>query len=286
MAMNESKNKHWIVLGFLAAFDLMLMAWILWPASTDISNYYFLNVGQGDAELLNFRGGAKMLIDGGPGNGVLYELGKILPARDRYIDLVLMTHPQLDHMEGLVRVLRDYEVGAFLGTGRRAEIGAYDELIEIIKEKNIPYIFLEEGDRIKYGDIFMDVLSPTRGMITSPELNDGSIILMINDGGTRSLFTGDAGENIETILVKKYDLDADILKVGHHGSRFSSSPAFLAAVTPKISIIEVGKNRYGHPTGQTLGRLAEAGSLVFRTDTQKTIKLSIKDGAITVGSQK
>jgi competence protein ComEC len=245
-----------------------------------------LNVGQGDSQLLIFRDGMKLLIDGGPGRAVLDELNSVLPAADRYIDLVLMTHPQLDHMEGLVSVLKSYDVGAFLGTGRKTELGAYGELIKIIKEKNIPYIFLEEGDSIRYGDILMDVLSPSPELIGSPELNDGSLVLMINDSGIKSLFTGDIGENIETKLVKQSNLDADILKVGHHGSRFSSSKKFLAEVTPAVSIIEVGKNRYGHPTRETLERLASVGSRVFRTDLQNTIRLSLKNGEIGVASQK
>ncbi len=264
--------------------DVVAWGWILFDGIPDKSNYYFLNIGQGDSELLIFKGGAKLLIDGGPDGKILNELARVLPAHDRYIDMILMTHPQLDHMGGFADVIRNYKVGVFLGTGRRAEIGAYSELIGLIKEKNIPYVFLEEGDDLRYGDISIEVLSPSRKMIASPELNDGSIILMIKDGGVKSLFVGDAGDNIESILAKKYDLDADILKVGHHGSRFSSSAFFLAEVTPKISVIEVGKNRYGHPTSDTLKRLAVTGALIFRTDLNGTIRLTIGAGKISAAA--
>lgn len=276
----------WVVVGGIFILDALLWSWIIFTPAATVSNYYFLDVGQGDGELLIFPGGVKLLIDGGPDDKVSDRLSEILPIHDRYIDLVLMTHPQQDHMAGFVRVLRDWQVSAFLGTGRAATIGAYEELENVLKEKKISYITLLEGDGLRYGDVVIKVLAPSPTDMKSKELNDTSMVLLINDGGVKSIFTGDAGGNIEERLVRKYDLDADILKVGHHGSRFSSTRRFLTEVSPKISVVEVGRNSYGHPTKQALSGLASVNSLIFRTDTDGTIRLTLDSGRISAAGKK
>ncbi len=276
-----------ITKNFITAIALLLIANVfLWHNVLSFANpdsaYYFLDVGQGDSSLLIFPGGVKLLIDGGPGSKLSHQLDKILPAGDKYIDIVLMTHPQLDHFEGLIDVVKNYDVGVFLSPGRERDMSAYNYLLEQLDKKQIRHIALGAGDSIGYEDIVIDVLSPTLANLKSKELNDTGVVLMINQDGIRSLLTADVGGKLEKAILKKYNLDADILKVGHHGSKYSTGKEFLAEVTPKISLIEVGKNSYGHPTKDTLSRLASIGSQVFRTDQSGNIKITFAGGKLKV----
>jgi len=189
----------------------------------------------------------------------------------------VMTHPQLDHYGGLIEVAKNYQIGVFLNNGYQGEYAAYFDLEKILKEKNITTITLGEGDRIKYRDAVLSVLNPSPRTLKSKDLNDTSVVLMLEKGGLKALYTGDIGAETEQELAKKYDLDAHILKVSHHGSRFSSDIGFLKEVSPVMATIGVGKNSYGHPTPQTLARLVSIGSTVARTDKEGTIKV-IYDG--------
>ncbi len=281
-----NKNTPWVILILLVLLDGFLWYSILRSVSDGVTRYYFLDVGQGDSQLIIFPGGVKLLIDGGPGNKVVSQLGKILSPTDRYIDLVMMTHPQLDHFGGFNNVVRDYNVGAILGTGRAADIGAYKEFISIVRAKSIPYIVLGMGDSIKYGDVRVDILSPDNNNVRSPEMNDGCLVAMVTDGSHRALYTCDAGFNIEKELAQAYHLSADILKVGHHGSRFSSDSKFLAAVNPRVAVIGVGKNSYGHPTKDVLSRLADVGARIFRTDLNGNILVTFANNALKVYQEK
>lgn len=283
-------NKAVVALLAFAAADAALWFFVLGGEALRSPQFYFLNVGQGDSELVLLPktngGSVKLLIDGGPDAKVAEELAKALPAGDRRIDLVLMTHPQLDHFGGFIEVLRQYEVGAFLGTGRVGTSGAYRELMRVIRERRIPYVALRRGSRIVYDNTVIDVLSPNARDLASKELNDGCLVLRVATPAARALFTCDAGENIERALAATDDIRADILKVGHHGSRFSSSAGFLNAVRPKVAVIGVGKNSYGHPTPQALARLANVGAQIFRTDKNGTVRLAPADGALRVFAEK
>jgi competence protein ComEC len=237
---------------------------------------YFLNIGQGDSELIELPGGVHILIDGGPsGRALLENLGKVLPPQLRYIDLLIMTHPQLDHFGGFIDLLKQYHVGAFIGNERKGPIAAYDELRAALVSSSIPYLQLMAGDAIVVGDSKLHIIGPKRSTITSEELNDTCEVVFLETPTITGLYTGDIGENIERELVAEYGkgLHADILKVGHHGSRFSSSDQFLKAINPAVAVIEVGKNTYGHPTKQAIDRLLDAGARVLRTDQEGIIKI-------------
>lgn len=283
-------NKAVIALLVLTAADVALWFFALTSPRLVSPQFYFLNVGQGDSELVLLPkangGSVKLLIDGGPDAKVVEELAKVLPVGDRRIDLVLMTHPQLDHFGGFIEALRQYEVGALLGTGRVGTTKAYRELMRVIRERQIPYITLRRGSRIAYGDTVIDVLSPNARDLASKELNDGCLVLRVATPAARALFTCDAGENVERELIASDDVRADILKVGHHGSRFSSSAAFLRAVSPRVAVIEVGKNSYGHPTKDALARLAASGTKIFRTDWNGTVRATAEDGVLRVFAER
>jgi len=275
-------NKAFILIVVIIVLNIFVFAQIL--ALDDKSpEIYFLDVGQGDSELFLLPGGVQVLIDGGPPNGrVVTELSEILPFTDRYIDLVILTHSQLDHFGGLIQVLDTYRVGAFLWNGRRGTTSAFEELERVIALRNVPVFVVGARDKISYRDGHFNILSPDNKDLLAKDLNDTSIVAQFIYGEIKAFFTGDIGKKVERKLAETFDLSSNILKVSHHGSKFSSSDKFLSAVTPTLAIIQVGKNSYGHPTSVTLNRLAGIGAKVFRTDSDGTIKLTFDNGGVKI----
>ncbi len=268
----------------LIAANIFIWRSVAFSADSGKTQLYFLSVGQGDSELVVLPGNVKILIDGGPPNGmVLDELGKILPPFDRYIDLVILSHPHLDHYGGLIDVLKSYQVGAIIDNGNSAPISAYADFVNAINKNGAKHLVLEEGDAIKYGDARFDVISPNAKDLASSVVHDGCIVMMFREKGLRALYTGDIGRDTEDELIQRYNLSAQILKVGHHGSKTSSSPEFLRAVHPQFSVIEAGlHNTYGHPTKRTLENLADIGAQIFRTDQGGTVKFIFDGGNLKV----
>lgn len=281
-----NRNHLILFLIFLAVFDFLVWKSIFLNKPNNNTELYFLDVGQGDSELVILPGGVKILIDAGPNGKVVNELESVLRPTDRYIDLLVLTHPETDHFNGFIDVLKRYQIGAFIYNGRAGSAQSWKELAKIVEENKIPVFVLGQGDKIKNQDDFFEILLPNADFLRSKELNDTSLaIKFINNdeqAQIKALFTGDIGEKNEKYLVNNFDIKADILKVGHHGSKYSSSDYFLKAVNPKISAIEVGKNSYGHPTKEVLERLASIGSLIFRTDQNSIVKLAIKGSEINI----
>ncbi|MBI5401480.1 MBL fold metallo-hydrolase [Candidatus Wolfebacteria bacterium] len=282
-------TKNWIVLlaVFLIIFDGLVWHEIIFNAPNKNPEVYFLNVGQGDSEMVMLSNNVKILIDGGPANNkILENLSQILPRFDRRIDLVVMSHPQLDHFGGLIELFKRYDIGAFIWSGIENNTASFKELQKVIKENNIPEIILAEGDKIKYRGYDLEIIYPPKNLSGVKDLNDVALVLKFTSKNGTALFTADIGKNVENYLVKNFDLKSDILKVAHHGSKFSSTAEFLNEVLPKVSIIEVGKNSYGHPTKDVLARLADFGSKIFRTDKDGIIKLTLDNGQIKIFSQR
>lgn len=277
------KQKAISIFLVLIGFDIILWLFIVFGPGL-IPGLYFFNIGQGDSELIIFPGGITMLIDGGPNSSVLKNLSALLPVQDRYLDLVVMSHPQLDHFGGLIDVLKQYEVGAFIGSGRAGTTASFNALSEVIQDKQISYVQLKEGDLIRMGEAVVTVLAPSPLEWESKELNDTALVFLIQTPEYRALYTGDIGANVEARLVRDYNLKANVLKVGHHGSRFSSSDLFLAEVLPDIAVIEVGKNSYGHPTPAALGRLSKWAQAIFRTDQNGLVKIETKNNILNVSA--
>ncbi len=255
----------------------------------------FLDIGQGDAILIQTPKNQTMLIDGGPDNKVLEKLGKYLPPLVKKVDIVLLTHPHADHVTGLVGVLRRYKVGTVILNGTDLETDVYKEFLKTIEEKNIPVVIAEAGEAIHFDeDLQFDMLAPKKSTnsvfnkrsdgfgASGNDVNDSSIVGKLMFKHFSAMLMGDATSKIENqLLIYGENLKSDILKVGHHGSKYSSSLNFLAAVSPKAAIIEVGaKNRYGHPSPAALSRLRMSGTNVFRTDQNGDIRIS-SDGVTT-----
>lgn len=283
--MSDSKKIFLTIFIFLV-LNVFVWQQILFYKPNKNTELYFFDVGQGDSQLVILPNNIKILIDGGPNNRVLNQLSFILSPFDRYIDLVVMSHPQTDHFAGLIDVLKRYKVGAFIFSGRKGLVKSFNDLEKAIKENQVAVVVLGEGDKIKYLESKFDILSPSKNLLQSNEPNDWTLVMRMVGEGVRTLFTGDIDSRVENGLVGKYDLGVDILKVAHHGSRFSSSREFLAVASPKIAVIEVGKNSYGHPTKNVLERLAFVGAQIFRTDKDGTVKLVINNKQINIFKMK
>jgi len=273
------------LLVFLAViFDVVLWIWVLFPSlqsdSGQALSMYFLDVGQGDSELITIDG-VDILVDGGPDAKVLESLSKVMPPTDRYIDIVILSHPHLDHFGGLTDVFKNYEVGMFIDSGHDHSIAQYDYFKKVLVEENIKHINLVKGDKIKYKDLVLNFLSPV--VSGQKELHDNTLVFMIEKEGFKGLFTGDINFRVEKNLVRDYkDLSANLLKVSHHGSANSTSNEFLRVVRPQISVIGVGRNSYGHPRSALLSRLQVNGAQIFRTDQDGTVKAVLIDGKLSI----
>lgn len=277
----ENRIKHLkIFFGVLIAIDIFLWKIILFPANASDLELYFLDVGQGDSSLAILPGGIKVLIDGGPMNGrAQQELEKILPLQDRYIDLIMVSHPQLDHFGGLLDIMRNYRIGAVLTSGFGSESQYWKEFEKMRIENKIPKVEIAQGDQIIYGDSRFIILWP--GHINQmKDLNEVAIGTILESNGMRAFFGGDLGREQEDDLARLYDVNVDILKVSHHGSKFSSDSGFLKEASPLFSIIEVGKNSYGHPTKEALARLASVNSQIYRTDRDGLVKFVVDKGSL------
>jgi len=247
------KSLIFIVISSLIAFDIFIWLQIFSGGPAKNTQLYFLDVGQGDSELIVFQNNVKALIDGGPVNKAAAELSQIVSPFSRYIDIAVLTHPETDHFGGLIDILKRYKVGVFIFNGETKNSNGFNDLEKILKENNAKVVALSEGDKIKYLENRFEALSPGASQ-NSTATNEKGLVLKLFSQDFTALFTADIGEKAEAELVKKYGdyLKADILKVGHHGSKFSSTENFLAMVLPKISIFEVGKNSYGHPNENVL----------------------------------
>lgn len=265
-----------IIIFCLIILDVLAWSVVLSKSKGDRLEFLFLDVGQGDSEMIMMPGNVKLLIDGGPDNGkAANQIDGVIQFNDRYIDLVMLSHAELDHFGGLLDVLERYEVGAFIYNGEGSDSESFKELAQLIRERRIPVVALDEGDAIRYASSTVDILSAH-----GKSRNEGALVAKFTGGGVSALFTGDIGKETEKQLIKEKNIKADIIKIPHHGSKFSSTQEFLKAVRPKIAIIEVGKNSYGHPTKPVIDRIGTVGARLFRTDQDGTIRLVIENGTI------
>ena len=239
---------------------------------------YFFDVGQGDATLIRTPENQDILIDGGPDDKVVYHLGNTLPFWDRDIELLILTHPHEDHVAGIPEVMKKYEVDKVIYMDVDYENENFEEMKRLIEEKQI------EATPTYWGDIFyfdsgirLETIFPfvNSDLEDFEDLNDSSIVNRLVYGEIEVLLTGDSGEVVEEqIIINKIDIESDILKAGHHGSKYSSSLDFVEAVAPESSIFQVGMgNQFKHPHFITLYNFDRLGIDIFRTDEQGTIKV-------------
>ena len=256
-------------------FLLNIFAWqqVFDLTKTNNLKVDFLNIGQGDSIFIETPYHHQILIDGGPSSNVLGKLQKLMPFYDRTIDVVISTHPDKDHIEGLLEVLQRYKVDYILWTGIIREGPLYQKWLSVLaksEKQGSKIIKAKLNQEIKAGDVVIDTLHPffdLTGQEFGSKDNDTGIVSRLIYGKNTFLFTADISNKAEKELINKgVNLKSDVLKVAHHGSKYSTSNEFLKIVNPEIAVISVGKNSYGHPTPEALQRLENFGIHILRTD--------------------
>ena len=269
----------WREVGLLAA--IVAVVWLALRGLPDRRlHVYFLDVGQGDAILVVAPDGRQILVDGGPSpTALLSELGDLLPFWDRSLDLVVLTHPDGDHITGLIPLLDRYRVVQVLDTRLSDTAPEAAAWLAGLAQNGVPRTYAERGMRLAVGDLAFTVLhpGPTPLTGTASDDNNNCIVLRVNYRQTCLLLTGDAEQAAEAdMLAAGLPVRCDVLKVGHHGSNGSTSAPFVAAVAPRLAVIQVGAdNTFGHPHPDVLERLA--GVEILRTDLNGRIEV-VSDG--------
>jgi competence protein ComEC len=242
----------------------------------------FLDVGQGDAILIQTPNHQDILVDGGPSaQAISAQLSKLLPFWDRTIELVVLTHPHEDHLTGLLEVLQRYKVKQVFYLDTTYTLPDEQEWLNLIQQKHIKATMATAGQEIDLGtkDTTLEVVNPTPGS-TVPAMDNG-IVLKLSDEKISFLLTSDISADAEhDLITQRADVSCTVLKVAHHGSNDSSTAAFLAVADPKLAVISVGAdNTFGHPGADTLQRLADVvgADNIYRTDKNGTVEC-ITDG--------
>lgn len=287
----RNKTGVWI---FLFLVPLNIFSWTIayGVSKPQEAEVIFFDVGQGDSALIKTPEGHLVLIDGGPGKTILEKLPKYIPFWEKSIDLIILTHPHQDHLEGLIYVLENYNIENILWTGALEETVLFEKWQKLIENGDSNVKIAKAGQRIRAEDFILDILYPFDSLenIRLKDANLSSIVLRIESGGMSYIFTGDTYNTVEKELTQKSQdcrldeeesglcrimvLKSDVLKVAHHGSKTSTSEEFLENVYPLVAVISSGEgNRYGHPHREVLEVLARYGIRILRTDEEGDIKI-------------
>jgi competence protein ComEC len=271
-----------LLLGGLAL--LVILTWTSAMQMPDGSlHVHFLDVGQGDAIFIQCPNGQQILIDGGPEPSVLLSrLGERMPFWDHSLDLVVLTHPELDHVGGLVDVLERYDVGLVLDSDQECGSATCEAWRSLIEETEVPYRRAQSGMSLELGQgVRLQVLHPPAPLMngTSSDSNNNSVVLRLEYGRFTMLLTGDVQwEAEEVLLASGQPLNSLVLKVPHHGADTSLTLPFLEVVAPEVAIISVGAdNDFGHPAEVTLEKLEEI--LTYRTDEDDAVEV-VTNGSV------
>jgi beta-lactamase superfamily II metal-dependent hydrolase len=261
------------------------------PASRAEMSVVFLDVGQGESILIKSPNGQVMLIDGGRSISLANSL--IIPQIKAWgasqVDVLVVTHPDADHIGGLVGVLENFPVKLVALTGDEHPTDIYTRLVNNVSSKNISALEVRTGTTIPFDSaVNLEVLGPDDALVNQDNTNDGSIVIKLTYGQTSFLLTGDAefAEN-QTILRRGADVRATVLKLGHHGSSSSTDENWLRAVQPQLGVISAGAgNPYGHPHAEVVAALNNLGIQYIRTDEHGTITITSDGTQLRVTSQR
>ena len=254
------------------------------PADQNLT-VHFLDVGQGDSILIEYNN-KSMLIDSGESDQGEVVSDYLKNEGISTLDYVVATHPHSDHIGGMNDILNNFQIDHFIDSGYVHTTETYEDMLTTIDQKDIPFEEAQAGQTISFDPaVDIEILNP--GTTYSDDLNENSVVLKVTYNNTSLLLMGDAGlETEERIMKAGYDIDSDILKVGHHGSQSGSGETFISTVSPEVSVIEVGAgNSYGHPDAEILERL-QAASKVYRTDLDGTVTVTTDGSNYTVTTQK
>lgn len=261
---------------------IILLVSVLFSLPDGRLHVVFCDVGQGDAAYIRFPDGRDMLIDGGPNNAVLGCLSSHMPFWDRSLDLVVLTHPQKDHLQGLIEVAKRYHIGRFLKSDVANTTEGYAMLTTALSDGNIPVALVAQGETIRLSQSALSVLWPQQGNVlgaTTTNVNDFSVVFHLRYGTFDAVLPGDADTRVEAGY-RDTPLAVDgieVLKVPHHGSKTGMSTAYLDWLNPRLAVISVGKNTYGHPAPEILDMLSQRAIHMLRTDQAGDIEI-VADG--------
>lgn len=281
---------------------LLLAVVTIWAAVAALPDknlhVVFCDVGQGDAVLVKM-GTSQVLVDGGPDNKVLECLARNMPFYDRRIEVVILTHPQADHMNGLVDVLERYTVLRFISGPEGNGTASFRELMGLVSSSQSQVSNLYAGEEVKIDDIRFRAIWPTREYVErhvdgiskslngsvlgaktdGTDLNSFGIVVRLAYGEFDVLLTGDADVEVQDDQMRQgLVAEVEVLKVPHHGSKNGMDETWLSVVSPEAAVISVGKNnRYGHPRSEALKMLEDAGARIMRTDVEGEIEV-VSDG--------
>jgi len=251
----------------------------------------FLDVGQGDSILIQAPNGQTMLIDGGRSTNLANTV--IIPKLQEWgakqVDVLIPTHPDQDHIAGLVGVLENYPVKLAALTGQVHSTQIYERLLTDIRDKNVTALKVRTGTVIPFDPaVKLEVLGPDDDQVNSDDTNDASIVIKLTYGGTSFLLTGDAEMPAnKAILDRGFDVRSTVLKLGHHGSRTSTNEDWLMKVQPQLGIISAGKdNSFGHPHPEVIAALEKLKIPYVRTDEHGTITVTSDGVTIHATSEK
>lgn len=257
-----------VLLGLVAIDFLVWHSIILIPRYSELD---FLNVGQGDASLLKFFNSGTVLIDAGPDQSILSGLGQSFSFFGKELDILILSHANLDHYAGFFDVLEHYRPRVFVYNGFDSQSATFNNLLQILKEKGVIIFKMAAGDKIKSGQSVLEILSPS-AQFASKDVNDASLVFRLSINNFKTLFLGDVSSRVLGGL--DADLRSDIVKISHHGSKTGTSKNILDLVQAKIALIGVGKdNRFNHPAQETIALLKQSGINIFRTDEDGNIRI-------------
>lgn len=255
------------ILLFLVLCNLIAFGF-LFKKDNDLKVVFF-DIGQGDSIFIETKDGHQILVDGGEDSSVLENLEEYMNPLDKDLDMVILTHPDKDHLGGLIPVLKTYNINSFVWTGAESDSDLYLELEELLQNEKV--VIVDAHDKISVGDIVLEVYNPVQDVKEVRDLNDTSIVFKLIHEDSKFLLTGDLTSVFENNLIQNFDLKSNVLKVGHHGSKYSTSEDFLKAVSPDCAVISVGENNYGHPDEGVMDLLENNGVRVLRTDVNGDI---------------
>lgn len=255
--MSRSSKLIGLVLLSLCMFSIVVWSAVFASAGNGKLVVTFLDVGQGDSIFIEAPSGRRVLVDGGKGSKILRELAEVLPWYDRSIDVVIATHPDADHIGGLIDVLSRYDVDYIFRSSVEGDTSTAQALADSLRQEGVEEILARRGQVVELGGgAFIEILFPDRD-VPRVETNTGSVVARLVYGETAFMLSGDAPDEIENYLafLDGADLHANVLKAGHHGSKTSSGPLFLGFVAPEYAVFSRGcDNTYGHPAPEVVAR--------------------------------
>jgi competence protein ComEC len=260
----------------IALFIAFLYTSITLGAPSSELTVAFIDVGQGDSAWIRDANGFDILIDGGKSSAGSTVLAFLRERGVDDIDVMVASHADADHIGGLINVLHDNDIPVreVYYNGYPGSTLTWLNFVDAVIAEGVVLTAAQFPQTYTWGVTTAHILNPTSGLV-NPDTNDASVVILLVYGDTRFLFTGDISSTIEaTIVARSTPVAAEVLKVAHHGSAYSSSVEFLTEVSPAEAVISVGDNSYGHPAEVTVARLVEAGARIWRTDLYGNINVT------------